>query len=285
MTAGKPEPMDPARLEELRNRALPPPARAPRRERPLARALKHLRVPMLAAVDRGWFGLTPLDRHVVVCGFPRSGSTLLLLIAETCVSDAAVFGTEVWAIEAARFAPRNASVMITKRPNDVLEIDRIRAHYATRRARPHFVITVRDPRAILTSVHAANPALGYYVSPERWRALDTAIEYYRGSPDVSCVELSALLQRPAEIEERLRQAIGWQVHTPFERFHEMQTDDFRDREALGGVRPLDASVLDRWRDDEHRARVRLLLDELPELPARLVELGYERDDRWVAAYR
>ena len=49
---------------------------------------------MFEAIDKGWFGLNPLQTHVVVCGFPRSGSTPLLLIIETCVSKVKTFGQE-----------------------------------------------------------------------------------------------------------------------------------------------------------------------------------------------
>ena len=31
---------------------------------------------VLEAVDKRWFGLNPLQVHIVVCGFPRSGSPL-----------------------------------------------------------------------------------------------------------------------------------------------------------------------------------------------------------------
>src|SRR4051794_35225986 len=56
---------------------------------PIRRNMKRL---ILRTIDRGWLGLNPLVRHIVICGFPRSGSTLMLLIAETCVADAKTFG-------------------------------------------------------------------------------------------------------------------------------------------------------------------------------------------------
>jgi hypothetical protein len=42
-------------------------------------------------VDAGLPGLTPLQKHVVVCGFPRTGSTLLQLMVEACVEDVLTF--------------------------------------------------------------------------------------------------------------------------------------------------------------------------------------------------
>src|ERR1017187_567162 len=68
-------------------------------------------------VDSGWFGLRALQSHVVACGYPRSGSTLLQLMIETCVSDVRVFGTEYEAVVAAPYALRNRPYMFTKDPD------------------------------------------------------------------------------------------------------------------------------------------------------------------------
>ena len=98
------------------------------------------------SVDKGWFGLRPLRSHVVVCGFPRSGSTLLQLQIETCISDVRVFGKEYWAPAACQYVFRNHPYMITKAPWDVFFVDELRAYYASRQANVRFIVTVRDPR-------------------------------------------------------------------------------------------------------------------------------------------
>ncbi len=46
------------------------------------RGLKRL---ILDVVDTGWLGLPALRTHVVICGFVRSGSTLLQVMCESCV--------------------------------------------------------------------------------------------------------------------------------------------------------------------------------------------------------
>jgi hypothetical protein len=237
---------------------------------------------MLAGIDHGWFGLRPLKIHAVVCGLPRSGSTLLQLQIEACVSDVRVFGKETSALPTADWRLRNHSYMMTKHPFDVFCVDEIRAFYATRKAKPRFILTVRDPRAVLTSFHANRPG-GYYVRPTDVLAYCEHIRYAQKLEDVLTVEYRDLVSQPAQVERRLMEFIGWRVHLPFEQFHTKASPDF-DSKALNGVRPLDPSRVDSWRRDEHRARVQQVLHEIPGLPDLLIDMGYESDSSWTREY-
>src|SRR5258708_28051301 len=44
--------------------------------------------------DSGWLGASRLDQHLVICGFPRSGSTLLHLMIHNCVEGLQAFPDE-----------------------------------------------------------------------------------------------------------------------------------------------------------------------------------------------
>jgi hypothetical protein len=240
---------------------------------------------MIAAIDHGWFGLNPLKTHVVVCGFARSGSTLLLLQLETCVSGIRTFGKETPALAAAQIALRNHPYMITKDPYDVMFLDEIRAIYATRRAEVRFIVTVRDPRAVLTSRHVkpTDQPGGYYLHPREWRAYYEHVRYAQQFDDVLTLEYRDLVCRPALVQQRLTEFIGWHVHLPFDEFHTAASPDFNQR-ALNGLRPLDPTRVDAWRDEKHRDRIRRMLAEIPELPLYLIEMGYESDSSWVQDY-
>jgi len=234
------------------------------------------------ASDRAWLGLTPLRTHVVICGFPRSGSTLLLLMAETAFPHARTYHQEKTGIKAARqFWPGRASLMITKRPNDIFWVDEIRGFYRARQTAVRFIVTARDPRAVLTSTHEEQA--GYYVTPERWRAMFAHFEYVRRAPDVLTVDFNDLVRQPQTVQERLTTFIGWEAAASFEQFHARIPTDF-DTAALNGVRPLDPRVIDRWKGPQHRERVRQILQALPELPEVLMDLGYEDDTSWTEAY-
>lgn len=238
-------------------------------------------------VDAGWLGLHPLEKHVVICGFPRSGSTLLLLVLECCVARARTFGKGQPALATAQRAYRNHAMMITKRPRDLFDLADLRQHYERQgRVQLCVVLTTRDPRAILTSHHANSPS-NYYVTTERWLTTYQAFVKETARRDVMAVRFEDLVLTPAAIEQQMTEFIGWTLRRPFDRYYEEASRrrlKTRLTQNLNGVRPLDPGSLDKWKAPIHRARIRQILAELPRLPDYLVELGYERDDHWTRDY-
>jgi hypothetical protein len=235
--------------------------------------------PFVALADRSWFGPAALKRHVVICGFPRAGTTLCHLMVDVCARRIQTFGRERRALEAARCARKTRTYLVTKRPSDVFCIQELRDFYADRAADVRFILISRDPRAVLTSRHQLYPDQ-YYVSAARWRAIYAHWNWARTAPDVLPVRFEDLIRRPAEVERRMSDFIGWELRRPFAEFHLNVPRRFQTR-ALNGVRPVDPSTIDKWRDPEHASRLRALLRELPELPQRLIDMGYESDTRWL----
>ncbi len=254
--------------------------RQPRSPRVLAKRL------LRAGVDVGLVGQR-LSRHVVICGFPRSGSTLLQVLVETCVSDADSFTGEVEATWACRHANRRRRFLVTKRPDDVFEVEALRAWYATRPGQLTVLLTVRDPRDVLTSTHAGYPpSRGYYCEPDRWRRIHAAAEAVAADDDVIVCRYEDLVTAPARTQHLLDDRIGWTRTSSFDAFHATpaaRTLDLApiDEGALGGVRAIEASALGRWRRPEHRQRLVRVLEELDELPAAVARWGYADDGSWV----
>jgi hypothetical protein len=270
----------------LDNGVTRPPKPADLRMPPVPGVVDRLRETCVAiahhAADRRWLGVKPA-RGVVICGFPRSGTTLLQLMLETAYPSSRHFGHERSGLLTARRAwPGKHSLIITKRPNDVFWIDEIRQAYRARASRPCFIVTMRDPRAVLTSKHVSRS--DYYVSVERWRSIFDHMRYVRHASDVVVVEYGDLVRRPHDVQERLVRAIGEDPDVPFDAFAEAVPAGFRTR-ALNGVRPLDASSLEKWRQPEHRERLREVLATMPELPSVLVEEGYESSETWTSDYQ
>ena len=190
----------------------------------------------------------------------------------------------------AQYPFRNQPLMITKMPSDVFQIPDIRDWYARRRPNPKFIITMRDPRSVLTSLHARLGSQEYMVTPEVWRATYEHIQYARGFDDVTAVRFEDLVQSPMEVQNQLTKFIGWHVHHPFEDFEQMVPEGWRKPQAaaganLNGLRPLDTSTISKWQNPKHSKRISTLLHEMPELPDRLIELGYESDTNWTLNYR
>lgn len=265
----------PARPTFFRQRHDPP-----RLLTPVRRRLRHAYVRL---TERGWFGLVPLKTHVVICGFPRSGTTMLQLMFETSVADAKVFGRERSGLSVARYTwPGRHSVLISKKPDDIFVVDEIRAYYANLATDVRFVLNTRDPRAVLTSKHVSKP--GYTVPTEKWLAVNEHIEYQRTFGDVMVVDYQEAIDDAQALQERLVAFTGCPVHSRFDEFHSAVPAAF-DTRALNGVRPVDRRSLDKWRAPEHRDRIQQILREIPDLPQRLVAGGYEPDASWTSDYR
>jgi hypothetical protein len=244
---------------------------------------RRLRSTYVSAAERGWFGLVPLRTHVVICGFPRSGTTLLQLMLETSASDAKSFGRERSALSVARYTwPGRHPVLISKKPDDIFWVDAIREYYRDLRTNVRFVLSVRDPRAVLTSIFVDKP--GYCVPTEKWRAVHEHIQYQRQFADVIVTEYRDLVERADHVQQRLATFTDCQIGTRFDQFHAAVPGNF-DTRALNGVRPLDDRSLNKWRSPEHRARIQQILVEMPDLPELLVEMGYEPDTDWTHQYR
>lgn len=249
------------------------------------------RVAVRGLGDRGLLraaGVAPLKTHAVVCGFPRTGSTLLQVMVEACVSGVDTYPGEVAALHAARFEPRTRPVLFTKRPDDVLDLDAIDAWYAKRPGDVRLVLTVRDPRDVLTSVHRAYTAdRGYYVTPERFHATWRAFRAARERGDALVLRYEDFVNDPDAAQRRLDGLIGWSTDAPFSQFHaraQTREQDSMTEGALGGLRPVETAGVARWQKPVHASRITELLGSMPELAEACVDLGYETDDAWTAAF-
>jgi hypothetical protein len=173
---------------------------------------------------------------------------------------------------------------VTKRPADIFWVDEIRDHYrnCVSCSDVRFVVCTRDPRAVLTSRHANR--LGYYVDVDWWRSIYDHLCYVRTFPDVCVVDFQDLVSNIAAVQQKLTALVGWSPVSSFADFHAKVPAGF-DTSPLNGVRGLDPRALDKWAGEEHRDRVRFLLREMPELPTRLIELGYESTPDWTRNYR
>jgi len=234
--------------------------------------------PLIRLQNSGWLPGVPLQQHVVICGFPRSGTTLCQLMIEACVPEIKAFGKERRGLEIAKYRRRTHSRLLTKRPKDIFLTDEIRDFHAAQGTEAKFIVIHRDPRAVLTSLHFSRPN-EYYVSAEHWAHIYRHWKWSCQTPDVLSVSYEDLIQKTHEVQRHIQTLTGWKVVRPFEDFHKYVPQGF-DGRALNGLRELEPENLNRWRDVRHRQRVCSLLSEMPELPQTLIEMGYETDAAW-----
>ena len=238
--------------------------------------------PLIKLQDSGILSATALRQHVVICGFPRSGTTLFQLMIESCVAGIKTFGRERRALEFAQFGRRTHACVMTKRPKDIFLIQELREFYASHPAEVQFIVMHRDPRAILTSVHFSRPS-EYFVTTHQWRHIYRHWKWATNADDVLSIRYEDVVCGPDFVESQFAKFTGWQVSCPFRDFHHHVPAGF-DGRALNGLRELDENNVLRWREACHRDRIRSLLQELPELPDVLIEMGYETDDSWTREY-
>jgi len=250
-------------------------------------ALKQLRrralSPLFRISDTGLLGLTALRTHILICGFPRSGTTMLQMMLENGLPQARRFGREVGGWRAATYAWRNHPLMISKVPHDVFRLDPLRQFYAARSAALKIILMVRDPRDVLTSQRREGGPEGYCVSPERWRRYYRAVVRESRSRDVLMMAYEDLISDPISEQGRIEQFTGWKLSLPLEGFHTVDRPDF-DKQTLNGLRPIESSLIGRWRSPEHRQRIEQVSNELPELPEALLRLGYATDAKAAPAW-
>lgn len=244
--------------------------------------------------DTGWFGLTRLRQHVLVCGFPASGTTLLQLMLENGMPHARRFGREVGGWRAATYCWRNHPVVISKVPHDIFRLDPLRNFYDGRAAELRVILTLRDPRDLLTArrtrdalARAGDRAntgrVDYCLAVDQWRRYQQAFARHRDDRDTLVVRYEDLVADTAGQQARVERFVGQPMATRFADFLTVDRPDF-DQRTLCGLRPVDRSHVARWAAPEHRDRLAAVLQDAPELPDVLVRLGYEPDDRWAAAY-
>ena len=117
-----------------------------------------------------------------------------------------------------------------------------------------------------------------------WREWFAHYRYVAQGDDVMEIEYADLVTNPLGVQERYAEFIGWEPDVTFDKFMASVPEGFETK-ALNGLRSFDPSNLLRWKQPQYAGRIREILDELPELPALLIELGYESDTDWVRAYR
>jgi hypothetical protein len=263
---------------------------------------KRLRRRVMASVyrlpDTGLFGLTPLESHLLICGFPAAGTTLLQLMLENGLPQARRFGREVGGWRAATYAWRNHPVVISKVPHDLFRLAPLRDFYRTRRADLRVLLMLRDPRDLLT---ARRPRTGigaggcgrhadqagvddYCLTPEQWRRYWVAFRQNQTQADAMVVRYEDLVTDLTGEQGRVERFVGHQMAVPFADCMTVDRPDF-DAVTLRGRRPVERSRIARWRRPEHAARLAQVLRYLPELPAAVVDLGYASDVGWAEPFR
>ncbi len=208
--------------------------------------------------------------HIVGC--PRSGTTLLMELVSTCFGNSGFCAHEL-----SIFEPLHdpGPLYFSKQPNDIKQI----GHIFHRDPNLNIIYLGRDPRAVITSKHRANPD-EYFCNYRVWSECDKAAQRYWTHPRFMPLRYEDLVRAPDDVQRRIAECFDF-MHPrhPFTEYHLHAEPSGDASRAMNGLREIDLDSLDKWRG--HLPRVAEQLKRRPGLADDLVRLGYEPDNRWL----
>lgn len=192
-------------------------------------------------------------RHIVVCGIPRSGTTLLYQMIRNCTDNTITWPNEMTALHPEVIETREKrKIVASKDPYDILVAKRIKKLYKN----IEFIVLWRDPREVLASKLNGK----FWVRAEDYIQWYNEIEKHRRKQGFTILKYRQLLEQPETIEEILRK-LGANITHPFSEYHKYAPpEEFTQTTA----RPLDTSTLNKWKQNpEALERVQNAIKEHP----------------------
>lgn len=239
-----------------------------------------------------------MDRHLLIAGQGRAGSTLFYSMMQHALCGFRMPDGEARAESLLSVSGNTCN----KRPYDIFDYEKI-VRLAEGRKQLDLIVTLRDPRDILTSRHRAVPD-DYFYSADLTYFIGGNGPPIRNMPGLIMTHFkivealkSGLFPRgafllkyehlvadPARIQNLLEEGLGLEFSAPFSTFHESGTSQSLDL-AMNGLRPVAADNVQKWRAPEHRERIIDQFTRFPILHDIVTDLGYERDTSWFEAFK
>jgi hypothetical protein len=264
----------------------------------MRRKLQRAASRMRAAADR--HRGRPTKTQVVICGFPRSGTSLLYNMMATCLRSFHHDDFEHTCLEYV-YEWRNT---LSKRPLDIFRIQKwVRKNKLAKRLL--VIVLIRDPRDIVTSRHPRVPD-DYFIGWEHCYRVDgpsgpepvhpgieaiaseIAVVESLAGVDLVRVRYEDLVSDPDDVQSRLAERTGLTFEGRFADFHSADRLAYKyendtaalDPELVREDRPIDASRAGKWRAREHWKRIRDEFGQHSGLLELVRSYGYEDDDSW-----
>jgi len=242
-------------------------------------------------------------KHVVICGCPRSGTSLLFNMVSASIAG---FRCEPFERQAIRRQHRPGNY-VTKFPLDLLNVNEIQKQNVLAKD-IYFIAMIRDVRDLITSQHPMVPGryfIGYQTSlwPEdpkfsTWdhkapgiEAVYKAIRACSARTDINflAVRYENLVTDSASVQKQIEEFIGITFTESFSDYHTRRSRHAytytgrhaaRDASLVRESSQADPSRVGKWRDPVHAGIIRSQFRLYPELFQILIEDGYETDASW-----
>lgn len=237
-----------------------------------------------------------MNRHILVTGQSRAGSSLLYSMLQRTLTGFNIPGPEFPA-RAVIHMPGNTC---SRRGYDLFDFDRILAT-ADGRKRLDLIVMLRDPRDILTTYddrlpddYVCSADQSYFTAAQSGPqqilpgvlAVHDQIARIASSQDgphgVIMLKYEHLVEEPRRVQNLLADGLELTFSGDFSQYHAREIESHG--WDLTGIRPADAPRVQRWRAPHHRARIIDQFTRFPKLHEMVVDLGYEADQSWYDNY-
>ncbi|QXP87012.1 sulfotransferase [Methylococcus capsulatus] len=211
--------------------------------------------------------------HIVGCS-PRSGTTLLNELMVTC-------------FEIGGFAEHEQSIykpydyrdeiLLTKYPLQTTVV----APFLAVDPDLWVIYLLRDPRDAISSRSHRKDTQRYWSNLGLWRELHGAATKLMSHPRFITIRYEDLVTAPDAVQRELMARLPFlELRHPFSEFHRHARPSRDSLDALGSLRPIDSGSIGNWR--RHKPHLVAQMAKYGDLSKLLIELGYEKDDSWLA---
>lgn len=218
-----------------------------------------------------------LPKRIVICGSPRSGTTLMNEFMK-CFYGTYVMNREEYALRFP-YLVVNKKYIVTKHPLDFSNIDKIIDVYND----PYILFMLRDPRDVIVSKHFKYKDQ-YFVNFTLWEKAIHAFE----STDYDkklLVKYEELIRKPNVYQKEIARQINLESKSNFEDYYQFVDKRHQDVKALGGVRNVDPGNFGKFKAKENYNRIKTQLNNYPQMSDYLIKYGYEKNKEWEEEYR
>lgn len=213
-----------------------------------------------------------LPKRIIICGSPRSGTTLMNELMR-CFCDTFVMDREEFALRFP-YLPVGKKYIVTKHPLDFMSFKEFIDTFKD----PFILFLLRDPRDVIVSRHYTNKER-YLANFLLWKKAIHAYENFNYENKM-LVRYEKLIEDPQKVQLDIADRLQITIDKGFSDFHEGVNQKHKDIKALGGIRPIDPGNLGKHRQDQHRERIKGQLERFPEISEYLIKYRYEKDREW-----
>lgn len=213
-----------------------------------------------------------LPKRIVICGSPRSGTTLMNELLR-CYDDVHVMNREEYALRFPYLILKKQFIA-TKHPLDFNNFSSIINTFQE----PLIIYMLRDPRDVIISKHYKNKDF-YLITYPTWQEAITAYEGLDYDKKL-LIKYEDLIENPEAIQRQISEAANLNIKGKFEEFYKSVDNSHQDIKSLGGVRPIDPNNFGKFMRPEHFQRIQQQLRDFPSMSDYLIKYGYEKDRSW-----